>query len=94
MKSVMAHSFSKVPHADIPRSSFDRSHGVKTTFDSGYLVPFFVDEALPGDTFNLNTSGFARLSTPIYPVMDNMYLETFYFAVPLRFGIVTGKQKD
>ena len=84
MKSVMAHSFSKVPHADIPRSSFDRSHGVKTTFDSGYLVPFFVDEALPGDTFNLNTSGFARLSTPIYPVMDNMYLETFYFAVPLR----------
>lgn len=84
MKSVMSHNFSQVPRAEIPRSSFDRSHGVKTTFDSGYLVPFFVDEALPGDTFNLQTSGFARLSTPVYPVMDNMYLETFYFAVPLR----------
>lgn len=84
MRSVMQHTFSQVPKAEIPRSSFDRSHGVKTTFDSGYLVPFFVDEALPGDTFNLRTSGFARLSTPIYPVMDNMYLETFYFFVPLR----------
>jgi hypothetical protein len=84
MKSVMSHQFGRVPHADIPRSSFDRSHGVKTTFDSGYLYPFFVDEALPGDTFNLRTAGFARLSTPIYPVMDNIYLETFYFAVPIR----------
>lgn len=84
MKSVMSHNFSQVPRAEIPRSSFDRSHGVKTTFDSGYLVPFFVDEALPGDTFNLQTSGFARLSTPVYPVMDNIYLETFYFAIPLR----------
>lgn len=84
MRSVMQHTFSQVPKAEIPRSSFDRSHGVKTTFDSGYLVPFFVDEALPGDTFNLRTSGFARLSTPVYPVMDNMYLETFYFFVPLR----------
>lgn len=84
MKSVMAHSFSQVPQAHIPRSRFDRSHGVKTTFDSGYLVPFFVDEALPGDTFNLNTAGFARLSTPIYPVMDNLHMETFFFAVPIR----------
>lgn len=84
MKSVMSHQFGRVPHADIPRSSFDRSHGVKTTFDSGYLYPFFVDEALPGDTFNLRTAGFARLATPIYPVMDNIYLETFYFAVPIR----------
>lgn len=84
MKSVMAHSFSQVPKADIPRSRFDRSHGVKTTFDSGYLVPFFVDEALPGDTFNLQTAGFARMATPLYPVMDNLYMDTFYFAVPLR----------
>jgi hypothetical protein len=84
MKSVMSHQFGRVPHADIPRSSFDRSHGVKTTFDSGYLYPFFVDEALPGDTFNLRTAGFARLATPIYPVMDNIWLETFYFAVPIR----------
>lgn len=84
MKSVMTHQFSQVPRAEIPRSSFDRSHGVKTTFDAGKLIPFFVDEALPGDTFNLRTDGFARLSTPIHPVMDNMFLETFYFAVPYR----------
>lgn len=84
LKSVMNHSFSKVPMVDIQRSSFDRSHGVKTTFNSGDLIPFFVDEALPGDTFNMRTSGFARLATPIYPVMDNMFMETFYFAVPIR----------
>ena len=53
MKSVMSHVFSQVPQADIPRSQFNRSCGVKTTFDSGYLVPVFIDEALPGDTFNL-----------------------------------------
>jgi len=84
MRSVMQHQFSKVPQAQIQRSSFDRSHGHKTTFDAGYLVPIFVDEALPGDTFNLNMTAFARLATPIKPVMDNMYLETFFFAVPLR----------
>lgn len=84
MKSVMAHRFSNVPQIEIPRSKFDRSHGYKTTFDCGYLVPVFVDEALPGDTFSLNMTGFARLSTPINPIMDNMYMETFFFAVPLR----------
>jgi len=84
MKSVMQHNFSRVPKAEIPRSSFNRSHGVKTTFDAGYLIPFFVDEALPGDTFNLRTAGFTRMATPIFPVMDNMFLETFYFAVPFR----------
>ena len=99
MKSVMSHSFSQVPRAEIPRSSFNRSHGVKTTFDAGYLIPFFVDEALPGDTFNLRTSGFARLSTPIYPVMDNLHMETFYFAVPIRiiwnnFVKMMGEQDD
>ncbi|RLA51448.1 MAG: phage capsid protein [Gammaproteobacteria bacterium] len=83
-RSVMKHQFSQVPKADIPRSSFDRSHGYKTTFDSGYLVPIFIDEALPGDTFNLNMTGFSRLATPIFPVMDNMYMETFFFAVPIR----------
>ncbi|AXH75652.1 MAG: major capsid protein [Microviridae sp.] len=82
--SVMKHTFSQVPKAEIPRSSFDRSHGHKTTFDSGYLVPVYVDEALPGDTFNLNMTGFARLATPIVPVMDNMYLDTHFFAVPVR----------
>ena len=67
MKSVMRHRFSEVPDVKIPRSSFDRSHGVKTTFDAGWLVPFLVDEALPGDTFQTNLTGFARLSTPTYP---------------------------
>lgn len=99
MKSVMSHQFSRVPSVDLQRSSFDRSHGVKTTFDSGYLIPFFVDEALPGDTFNLQTTGFARLATPIYPVMDNIHLDTFYFSVPLRlvwdnFKKMMGEQKN
>lgn len=84
MRSPSNHKFSEVPHANIPRSSFDRTSGYKTTFDAGYLVPFFVDEALPGDTFNVNANIFARLATPIFPVMDNMYLETFYFSVSLR----------
>jgi len=78
------HSFSQVPEAEIQRSSLDRSHGLKTTFDSGYLVPVFVDEALPGDTFNLRTSIFARMTTQLVPIMDNLHLETFYFAVPYR----------
>lgn len=82
--SVMKHQFSQVPKAEIPRSSFDRSHGYKTSFDAGLLVPVFIDEALPGDTFNVNMTGFARLATPIYPIMDNMYLDTHFFAVPIR----------
>jgi len=84
MKSVMQHQFSQVPRAEIPRSSFNRSHGYKTTFDAGYLIPFYVDEALPGDTFNCRVNLFARLATPIVPIMDNMHMDTFYFAVPLR----------
>ena len=84
MPSVMNHSFSQVPHANIQRSSFNRSHGMKTTFDAGDLIPIFVDEALPGDTFNVNMAAFARLATPINPFMDNMKLETFFFAVPNR----------
>jgi len=82
--SVMVHQFSQVPAAEIPRSSFDRSHGLKTTFDAGYLVPVYCDEALPGDTFNMKMTGFGRLATPIFPVMDNMYMESFFFAVPIR----------
>nr|UXQ88031.1 MAG: major capsid protein [Microvirus sp.] len=83
-KSVMSHNFSQVPFANIERSSFDRSHGLKTTFDSGYLVPILVDEALPGDTFNLSMTAFARLATPIKPFMDNVFMETFFFSVPYR----------
>ena len=78
MKSVMQHQFSQVPKADIPRSSFNRSHGLKTTFDANYLVPIFVDEALPGDTHNLRMNAFARMSTPLFPIMDNLTLDTFF----------------
>lgn len=84
MKSVMSHSFAQAPSAKIPRSSFDRSTGHKTTFDAGYLVPFYVDEALPGDTFNARLTAFARLATPIFPIMDNMRMSFFFFAVPNR----------
>lgn len=83
-RSVMKHDFSRVPRADIPRSSFDRSHGIKTTFNGGYLVPVFVDEALPGDTLNCKMTGFGRLSTPIHPFMDNLFIDSFFFAVPIR----------
>lgn len=78
------HLFSQVPSTQIPRSVFDRSHGYKTTFNSGYLVPFYVDEVLPGDSFKLTATLFARLATPIVPFMDNLYLETFFFFVPNR----------
>ncbi|NLZ52936.1 MAG: phage capsid protein, partial [Thermoanaerobacteraceae bacterium] len=73
-----------IPKVEIPRSVFNRSHCYKSTFDSGYLVPFYVDEALPGDTFKLDATIFARLATPVVPIMDNLYLDTFFFAVPLR----------
>jgi len=80
----MQHSFSNVPRADIPRSKFRRPFTVKTTFDAGYLVPIYVDEALPGDTFNLKMSALLRLATPIFPCMDNMKADFFFFAVPKR----------
>ena len=84
MKSHMTHQFSQIPQADIPRSVFNRSHSHKTTFDAGYLIPFYVDEALPGDTFNLQATIFSRMTTPIYPLMDNLVMDIHYFAVPLR----------
>lgn len=82
--SVMRHSFSNIPQAQIQRSNFKRSHSYKTTFDAGYLIPIYVDEALPGDTFNLNLNHLARLSTPITPIMDNLRIDFFFFAVPIR----------
>ena len=84
MRSSMQHNFAQVPSADIPRSSFDRTHCNKTTFDAGFLVPIYVDEVLPGDSFNLNLTGFARMATPIFPVMDNMFMDFFFFFVPNR----------
>lgn len=76
--------FSSIPRADIPRSRFDRSHGYKTTFDASRIYPVFVDEALPGDTFTLRPTFLARLATPMFPVMDNIHLDVFFFAVPNR----------
>lgn len=83
-KRNQQHLFSQIPRAEIQRSNFNRSHGLKTTFNSGYLVPFYVDEVLPGDTFNLKATLFGRLATPVVPFMDNLYLETFFFFVPNR----------
>lgn len=76
--------FSKNPQVDIQRSRFDRSSSVKLSFNAGDLVPFFVDEVLPGDTFSIDTSKLVRMQTLITPVMDNMYLDTYYFFVPNR----------
>lgn len=84
MKSVMTHQFSQVPKANIPRSSFDRSHGHKTTFDASKLIPIYVDEALPGDTFNMKMHGFARMATPIHPLMDNLHYDVQFFSIPVR----------
>lgn len=83
-KSVNVHQFTMIPKADIPRSSFDCQSTHKTTFDAGSLVPVYVDEVLPGDTFKLNMTAFARLSTPLYPIMDNMVMDSFFFFVPNR----------
>jgi hypothetical protein len=84
LPSTLSKDFSRVPKVDIQRSVFNRDHGLKTTFDAGYLVPIFYDEALPGDTFTMDANGFGRLATPINPFMDNLYIETFFFAVPYR----------
>jgi len=78
------HQFSQTKRADIPRSSFDLSHGLKTTFDAGLLIPILSLEVLPGDTINLRASLFGRLATPIKPILDNLFLETFFFFVPYR----------
>jgi len=83
-KSVNVHQFAMVPRADIPRASFNIQKAHKTTFDAGYLIPVLCEEILPGDTFNVKMTAFARLSTPIFPIMDNMYLDSFFFFVPNR----------
>ena len=80
----MKHMFSEVPQVGVPRSTFERSHGYKTTLDCGFLVPVLLDEVLPGDTYQVNMAAFARLATPIYPIMDNMRMESFFFFVPTR----------
>lgn len=83
-RSVSVHQFAMIPKADIPRSSFKIEKMHKTTIDSGWLIPLYVDEVLPGDTFNLRMTIFGRLATPIFPIMDNLYLDSFFFFVPNR----------
>lgn len=83
-KSVNVHQFAMIPRADIPRSTFDSQKAYKTTFDAGFLVPVYVDEILPGDTVRLNMTSFTRLATPLFPIMDNMHLDSFFFFVPNR----------
>lgn len=82
--SSASHNFSQVPRANVPRSAFDRSHSKKLTCQASALVPIFLDEVLPGDSFRLNSTIFARLATPLVPLMDNMVVETQYFFAPMR----------
>ena len=86
MKSTTGgqHRFSQIPSVQMQRSAFQRNCGLKTTFDAGHLVPVFVDEVLPGDTFSLRMNTFARLATPLHPTMDNIFLDYFFFFVPNR----------
>lgn len=91
--------FSLVPRMDIPRSRFDRTHTHTTTFDAGYLIPYYWDEIIPGDTFTIGTRLFGRLLTPVVPFMDNLYLDTHFFFVPSRllfdhFVNMMGEQKN
>lgn len=81
---VRGHRFSDAPAMYMRRTKFDRSHVYKTTFDAGRLIPVFVDEVLPGDTTRMSVNYFARLATPIKPIMDNIYLDWFFFFVPNR----------
>ena len=95
----MQHLFSQVPTAKIPRSKFNRSHGLKTAFYPGKLVPIFIDEVLPADTFNLKASILVRMPALIAPLMDNLYIDTFFFYVPERlvydkFQKMCGEQEN
>ncbi len=101
MKSTTAgqHRFSQIPSAEIQRSQFDRSCGLKTTFSSGILIPIFCDEALPGDTMAMRMSTFGRMATPLHPIMDNLYMDFHFFSVPIRliwdnFQKFMGEQTD
>lgn len=84
MRSVDARHFAMVPRNDVPRSAFDVNHHHKTTFGAGRLIPIYVDEVLPGDSHRVQMTAFARLSTALVPVMDNLIFESFFFFVPNR----------
>ncbi|UPW41009.1 major capsid protein [Sigmofec virus UA08Rod_5764] len=76
--------FSTLPKVDINRSTFDRSSSIKFSFNVGEVIPFFVDEVLPGDSFSIRSSKVVRMQTLLTPIMDNIYLDTYYFFVPNR----------
>lgn len=76
--------FLNVPNLNVSRTRFKRDQNILTTFDSGKLIPFFVDEVLPGDTFSVDTSAIIRMTTPKYPVMDDAYIDFYYFYCPNR----------
>lgn len=84
MRSADASRFAMIPRSDIPRSVFEAEPTHKTTFDTGLLIPIYLDEVLPGDQQRLRMDAFVRLATPLFPVMDNLYLDTFFFFVPNR----------
>lgn len=83
-KSVKTDHFAMIPRADIPRATFPVETAHKSTFNAGFLIPVYVDEVLPGDTFSFRMTAFARMATPIFPIMDNLYLSSFFFFVPNR----------
>ena len=76
--------FNQVPRLDITRSRFKRRQDVKLTMNAGKLIPFYVDEVLPGDTFSIDQAAIIRMTTPIFPVMDNCYMDVYYFFTPNR----------
>lgn len=76
--------FAQIPQVHISRSTFNRPQNILTTFNAGELIPFYVDEVLPGDTFRVRTSAIIRQTTPKYPVMDDAYIDMYYFYVPDR----------
>ncbi len=83
-RNVESHFALNPTRIDLSRSTFDRSSSVKTSFNAGDIVPFFLEEVLPGDTFNVKTSKVVRMQTLLTPMMDNVYLDTYYFFVPNR----------
>lgn len=76
--------YSQVPHAEIRRARFKRDYSLLTTINEGDLVPIYLDEVLPADTFKVNVNALVRMSTPLYPVMDNAYMDYYFFFVPAR----------
>ncbi len=83
-RNVESHFALNPTRIDISRSTFDRSSSLKTSFNVGDIVPFYLDEVLPGDTFKVKTSKVIRLQTMLTPMMDNVYLDTYFFFVPNR----------